>query len=125
MPLKIGAVGSEVLMPTPKSAVYGYNKLWSENTGRLDSGHFVGELVATKRTVDFTFPPLSPTQLAKLQSAVNTDFARVVVDDMSVAGTSSTNFYFDAYFGDLTFSAYSWKGDIKYAIDVKFTAIEV
>ena len=36
-------------LPPPKSVTYSQNKIWSQNTGRLDNGFFVGELIAIKK----------------------------------------------------------------------------
>lgn len=106
-------------MPTPKSVVSSSNKIWSQNTGRLDSGYFVGELIAIKRKYEVTFPPLTTSELAAVKAQVNKDFASVSITDMD--GNTAT---LTAYFGDLSVEAYSWHSGIKYAINATISIIE-
>lgn len=113
--LKIG----NTVLPTPKSVVYSDNKLWSQNTGRLDSGYFVGELVAIKKKYEVTFPPLTTTELDTVKSAINDQFATVQITNAQ-GGTDTV----DAYFGDITVEAYSWHNGIQYAINATVSIIE-
>lgn len=113
--LKIG----NVELPTPKDVDYSYNKLWSENSGRLDSGDFVGELIAIKRKYVVTFPLLSPTELALVRNACAQAFATVTITD--VDGGDAV---LECYFGDVTVRAYSWNGKFRYAVDCKVSMIE-
>ncbi len=111
-------IGSTVL-PTPKGVVYSDNKLWSQNTGRLDSGYFVGELVAIKKKYEVTFPPLTTSELETVKSAINDQFATVQITNAQ-GGTDTV----DAYFGDITVEAYSWHNGIQYAINATVSIIE-
>lgn len=113
--LKIG----NTTLPTPKSVVYSNNKLWSQNSGRLDSGYFVGDLIAIKRKYEVTFPALNTSQLATVRSAINTDFETVKITNAE-GGTDTVS----AYFGDLSVESYSWKNGIKYAINASVSIIE-
>ena len=113
--LKIGTT----TLPTPKSVNYSQNKLWSQNTGRLDSGYFVGDLICIKKKYEVTFPPLSTTDLATVRAAINTDFATVEITNAE-GGTDTVS----AYFGDLTVEAYSWHNGLKYALNASVSIIE-
>lgn len=106
-------------LPTPKSVVYSSNKLWSQNTGRLDSGYFVGDLIAIKKKYEVTFPALSTSDLATVRAAINTDFATVTITNAE--GSTDT---VSAYFGDLTVESYSWHNGIRYAINATVSIIE-
>ncbi len=110
---------NSTVLPAPKDVIYSDNKLWSQNTGRLDSGFFVGELVAIKRKFEVTFPPLTPTQLSTVKTAFNDEFAQVTITDLD-----GTDVVLTCYFGDVTVKAYSWKNGIKLAIDAKVSIIE-
>lgn len=112
-------IGSTTL-PTPKSVTYSDNKLWSENTGRLDSGYFVGEMIGIKRKYEVVFPPLTESQFATVRTAVNADFASVTITDMSSVSDATLN----AYFGDLTYDAYSWHNGIKLILNASVSIIE-
>jgi hypothetical protein len=113
--LKIGTTD----LPTPKSVTYTQNKLWSQNTGRLDSGYFVGDLIAIKKKYQVTFPALTPTELETVRAAVNADFATVQITNAE-GGTDTVS----AYFGDVTVESYSWHNGINYAINAAVSIIE-
>ncbi|MBP5432202.1 hypothetical protein [Ruminococcus sp.] len=110
---------SSTTLPVPKSVIYSQNKLWSANTGRLDSGYFVGDLIGIKKKYEVTFPPLTTTQLSTVRAAINTDFASVTITNAE-GGTDSVT----AYFGDLTVESYSWHNGIQYAINATVSIIE-
>jgi hypothetical protein len=113
--LKIGTTD----LPTPKSVTYSHNKLWSQNTGRLDSGYFVGDLIGIKKKYQVTFPALTPAELATVRAAVNADFATVQITNAE-GGTDTVS----AYFGDVTVESYSWHNGINYAINAAVSIIE-
>lgn len=106
-------------LPTPQNVIYSKNKIWSQNTGRLDNGYFVGDLIAVKNKYEVTFPPLSTSDLATVRTAVNVDFATVKITNAE-GGTDEVT----AYFGDLNVESYSWHNNIKYAINAKVSIIE-
>ena len=108
-------------LPAPKNVNYSLNKLWSQNAGRLDNGYFVGDLVATKKKYEVTFPPLSTSDLATVRAAVNpaSGFASVTITNAE-GGTDTVS----AYFGDLTVESYSWHSGIQYAINATVSIIE-
>ena len=106
-------------LPTPKTITYSFNKLWSQNTGRLDNGYFVGDLIAIKKKYEVTFPPLSTAELATVRNAVNADFATVEITNAE-GGTDTVT----AYFGDVDVESYSWHNGINYAINAKVSIIE-
>ena len=110
---------NNVELPTPQSVDYSYNKIWSENTGRLDNGYFVGDLVCVKRKYEVTFPPLTTAQLTLVRNACAAQFAEIVITD--VDGGDATLW---VYFGDVTVSAYSWHNGIRYAINCRVSMIE-
>ena len=110
---------SSTTLPVPKSVIYSQNKLWSANTGRLDSGYFVGDLIGIKKKYEVTFPPLTTTQLSTVRAAINTDFASVTITNAE-GGTDSVT----AYFGDLTVESYSWHNGIQYAMNATVSIIE-
>lgn len=106
-------------LPTPKTVIYSQNKLWSANTGRLDSGYFVGDLIGIKKKYEVTFPPLTTAQLSTVRAAINTDFATVTITNAE-GGTDTVT----AYFGDLTVESYSWHQGIQYAVNAAVSIIE-
>lgn len=113
--LKIGNTD----LPTPKSVNYSQNKIWSQNTGRLDNGYFVGDLIAIKKKYEVTFPPLSTSDLATVRAAINADFAIVEITNAE-GGTDTVT----AYFGDLNVESYSWHNGLQYAMNASVSIIE-
>lgn len=61
-------------MPTPDESgiVMNYEPLWSSNSGRTASGLFVGDIVAEKKTVTFTFSSLSNEDISMIENELNT-----------------------------------------------------
>lgn len=110
---------NNTVLPTPKNVDYSYNKLWSANSGRLDSGYFVGELIGIKRKYVVTFPPLTTNQLALVRNTCAQEFATVTITDVDGGDAE-----LECYFGDVTVRAYSWNNGYKYAIDCKVSMIE-
>lgn len=106
-------------LPAPKNITYSFNKLWSANTGRLDNGYFVGDLIAIKKKYEVTFPPLTTAELATVRAAVNADFATVQITNAEGSTDTVT-----AYFGDVNVESYSWHNGINYAINAKVSIIE-
>lgn len=60
-------------MPTPDANI-SFNKepLWSSNAGRTASGLFVGDIVAEKRTVSFSFSQLTAEEISLIENELNT-----------------------------------------------------
>ena len=63
-------------MPTPDESgiVMNYEPLWSSNAGRTASGLFVGDIVAEKKTVTFTFSSLSDKEISMIEKELSTFF---------------------------------------------------
>lgn len=116
---KLDPNGSYTDLPTPKGVIYSHEKLWSENTGRLDNGYFVGELIAIKHKYEVTFPPLNTDDLIAVRSAVNNQFAYIKIQNAE-GGTDEIS----AYFGSLTVESYSWRNGLQYAMNAKVSIIE-
>ena len=66
-----------VVMPTPDKGGISLSKelLWSENSGRIPAtGLFVGDIIAEKNKVVFTFTNLSSAEVKKIEDAVTSFF---------------------------------------------------
>ena len=113
-----------VEMPTPmhKGVKISTNKVWSANTGRTSTGKMVGTIVAVKAKLEIKWPPLTEDQVALIEAAVSdreNPFVPVSYTDM--AGNTVTK---TMYFGDVSYSQYSWAGGLRYITDVAVSAIE-
>lgn len=117
---------NNVVLPTPADVDYEDDKIWSDNTGRLDNGYFVGELVCIKRKYVVKFPPLTPAQLSEVRTAFAAQFGSVEITDIGDDDNnpSTETVTLDAYFGDVKVKAYSWNNNIKYAVNCTVSIIE-
>lgn len=112
------------VMPTPahQGVTISTNKIWSSNTGRTTTGKMVGTIVTTKAKLEIKWPPLTEDQVAEIEAAVsdkNTPFVPVEYTDMTGETVTKT-----MYFGDVTYTQYSWCRGIRYITDVSVSAIE-
>lgn len=113
-----------VKLPTPKldGLIITSNKLWSANTGRLESsGEMVGTIVAVKNTISIKWPPLTMEQIQTIESAVSslTAFHTLKYTDMT-----GQVFQRQVYFGDPTYTIYSYSEAIQWIKDAAVDAIE-
>ena len=69
-------------MPTPDSCIVNKEPLWSSNAGRTASGLYVGDIIAEKRTISFTFSLLNSEEVAMIENALNTFYTIDFVDPM-------------------------------------------
>ena len=111
-------------MPTPalEGVVISREKIWSANTGRTAAGKMVGTVVAVKTTIKIKWPPLTPAQVAVIESAVSDgDNPFVSVKFTDATGETKTK---TMYFGTPTYTVYSWADGRQYLRDVSVTGIE-
>ena len=66
-----------VTLPEPQSLTPEHNKIWSANTGRLDSGYFVGDLIAVKRKLNITWGPCTKEDAQKILAATQKQFVQI------------------------------------------------
>lgn len=63
-----------VVLPTPArdGVSISKEKIWSSNTGRSNfTGKMLGTIIAVKTTIEITFPPLTPTQVALIDGIIS------------------------------------------------------
>lgn len=111
-------------MPTPalNGVTITRNKIWSSDTGRTASGVMVGTLIAVKTKLVIKWPPLAEEQVARIEAAVSdpsAPFATLEYTDMT-----GTVVWMDVYFGDPSYTQYSWSNGLRYVQDVTVDAIE-
>lgn len=110
---------NNVEMPAPKKFGIERNKLWSQNSGRLDNGYFVGDLLGIKRKLIIEWPPLKGTDAQTVITAVSQGFTSITFTNE--AGAEETG---DFYFGDGSGEAYSWNTALLYTTGLNINAIE-
>lgn len=64
--------------------------IWDEKAGRSASGKFIGKIVAHKRTVEVTWPPLSFSQSQALRNAIRNGGDTFTIEYNDFSGTSTT-----------------------------------
>lgn len=113
-----------IRMPTPKlgGLTITPNKMWSANTGRLESsGEMVGTIVAIKRKVSIKWPDLTMEQIGAIEAAVSSLAAFHTLKYTDMTGQVVT---MQVYFGDPTYTIYSYSEDIQWIKDAAVDAIE-
>lgn len=113
-----------VRLPTPAldGITVTTNKMWSANTGRLENtGEMVGTIICTKRKLEIKWPPMTMEQCRIIENAVSnmTAFHELTYTDMS--GQEQT---IAAYFGDPTYTLYSYSDGVQWVKDVTVSAVE-
>lgn len=82
----------------------------------------VGTVVAVKTSIKIKWPPLTPAQVASIESAVsNGDNPFVPVRYTDATGQTVTK---TMYFGTPVYTFYSWVNGRQYLKDVSVTGIE-
>lgn len=114
----------DVQLPTPKlgGLTITPNKMWSANTGRLEStGTMVGTVVAIKNKIEIKWPSLTMEQVAVIEAAVSTLTAFHTLRYTDMTGQSKT---LKVYFGDPTYNIYSYSEGVQRIQDVSVSAVE-
>lgn len=121
MPLYID--GEKMPEPLYNAITCSDEKVWSSNTGRSKSAHMNGTIVAIKKNRNLSFPPLTRSELSKLNDAVSSKskaWHTVKLEDTS----GNTIFSFTCYFGTPSWTVYSGAAKCRYFIGYKVDAIE-
>ena len=113
-----------VQLPTPavEGITYTVNKIWSSNTGRLEqTGNLAGTIVTIKKKLEIKWPPLTYDQVGVIESAVSTMTPFHTLTYTDLTGTTTT---MTVYFGDPTYTQYSWADGHQWFKNVAVSAIE-
>ncbi len=97
------------------------NKLWSSNTGRSASGKMLGDIVAVKYTLEFSWSKLTSAQITSLETAVGTDAFFTVVFPKEGIGTKLTRNFYAA---DMTYDTKKYENGKEIYSDVSLQLIE-
>lgn len=113
-----------IKMPEPalKGVTRQSNKVWDSSTGRSVSGLLNGSIIEVKKKASFKFPPLTKSELDKLEEAVSD---KTAFHDIRYTDTDdNTILSMTAYFGDSSHTVYSSAKNQRYFTDYTFDAIE-
>ncbi len=97
------------------------NKLWSSNTGRSASGKMLGDIVAVKYTLEFSWSKLTSEQITSLETAVGTDAFFSVVFPKEGTGAKQTKSFYAA---DMTYNTKKYENGKEIYSDVTLQLIE-
>lgn len=84
--------GTQVAEPAHKGVTITDEPVWADNTGRTQTGIMAGDIVAWKRTVAVTWPPLSFDESQKIRRLIraNSPFFTISFNDVAINGTWPT-----------------------------------
>lgn len=113
-----------VQLPTPalEGLTITTNKIWSENTGRLEStGEMAGTIVATKRKLEIKWPQISMAQAKIIEDAISSTVPFHELQYTDMTGSTGTIM---VYFGDISYTIYSYSPGIQRIKNAAVSAIE-
>lgn len=113
--------GVEMPAPALEGLTITSNKMWSANTGRLEtSGEMVGTIVAVKTKIEIKWPLLPMEKVRLIESALTslTPFHILKYTDMTGTTHEKT-----VYFGDPSYTVVSYGGR-QLVKDISVSAIE-
>lgn len=113
--------GIEMPAPAVEGLTITSNKMWSANTGRLEtSGEMAGTIVAIKTKIEIKWPPLPMEKVQLIENAVSslTPFHTMKYTDMTGVTHEKT-----VYFGDPSYTMVSYGGP-RMVKDISVSAIE-
>lgn len=79
--------GTTVAEPAKGGITITDEPIWASNTGRNAKGKMIGDIVAWKRTIEVSWPPLTYSQAWKIRNAIKSagEFFVIQYKDVSVA----------------------------------------
>lgn len=92
-------------MPEPQKLGVNKEKIWSKNTGRVDSGDMEGDLVAIKVTLKIQWPSLSAAETTKIDKHLSKAFFQCTYLDPTNNNKETTK---KVYAGAPTYPVYSY-----------------
>lgn len=115
--------GVEMPSPALSGIEISYEKIWSNDTGRVAAPpcNMVGTILAIKRTLTIKWPVLTRAEAAKIHAAVSGTTAFHELRFVDMCGNDTT---LSVYFGTPKFGIYSYVPAMAYVENVSVTAIE-
>lgn len=113
-----------VVMPAPKVGGMKIKpeKIWSANTKRTAATTMVGTILSIKTTVDISWPPLTPEQVATIESVVSN--AEKPFVSMSFTDQTGQDHEMEVYFGTPSYTAFDWINGQWMVTDAAVSGIE-
>jgi hypothetical protein len=113
---------NNVAMPTPaKNGIeIKKEKVWSKNTKRTANATMVGDIIAIKYTLSITWPPLSDSEVALIDSYLEPSFITVTFRDPKTGSNTTKTFYS----GTPSYPVYSYANGVPTYNGVKVDLIQ-
>lgn len=126
MAFYIGTKNAAGLMPEPahQGITVTDEPVWASNTGRAQNGLMIGDIVANKKTVEVTWPPLSFSDSQKLRNAIVNAGAFFKIWYPDFSATESSYQELTVYASSLPRTLYSIADGLQRHVGVKVTFIE-
>ena len=113
-----------VQLPTPalEGLTISTKKIWSANTGRLESsGEMAGTIVALKRKLEIKWPEMTMGDARIIENAVSSAEAFHELQYTDMTGKTET---ITVYFGDISYTIYAFSIGVQRIKGVSVSAIE-
>ncbi len=95
--------GTVVALPNPSELTWGIDDIDSEDTNRNQLGDLFRDRVTSKRKIECSWPPLSPSKCSTLLNAVKDQFFQITYPDAETGDNRTMT----AYVGPRTAPMYS------------------
>ena len=113
--------GSPIPVPDENGFKRTKNKIWSSNTGRSASGKMLGDIVAIKYSLEFSWEKLTAQEVKTLETAVGTTAFFPVVFPAEGSGDSITKNF---YAGDMSYVTKKYENGVEIYSGVVLSLIE-
>lgn len=113
-----------ITLPTPalEGLTISTNKIWSASTGRLENtGEMAGTIVAIKRKVEIKWPVLTMEKIRIIEDVVSSPEAFHTMTYTDMTGQANT---ITVYFGDPSYTVYSYSNGVQLVKNASISAIE-
>ena len=120
--IKLKINGTLVRSPKTGGITRKSEKVWSKNTGRTTSGRMQGTIVAIKKTISISWPPLTQAEQELIESLVsnkNLPFAT-----LEITRPDGSTESIECYFGTPSFEEWDMVGGQWKCVNGKVDAIE-
>lgn len=120
--IKLKISGVEVRAPKIGGINRKPEKVWSKNTGRTATAQMQGTILAVKKTLSITWPPLTQEEQELIESLVSNPEASFTT--IEVTRPNGTVESFECYFGTPSFEEWKLIGGVWRSTNNKVDAIE-
>lgn len=120
--IKMEIDGVPVRSPKVRGITRKSEKVWSKNTGRTTSGRMQGTILAIKRTISISWPPLTQEEQELIESLISSEVLPFTT--LKITRPDGRTETIECYFGTPSFDEWDMIGGQWKCINGKVDAVE-